>query len=92
MLWGVGDAVRPPPPLLWCRTSLLVAIVPDESLLNHLATAATANTTYTHTLQRVVPAEVARQVAQRWQGLVKLPRDVLATLNDYLTGALPAAT
>ncbi|KAI8472825.1 MAG: mitochondrial small ribosomal subunit Rsm22-domain-containing protein, partial [Monoraphidium minutum] len=32
---------------------------------------------------RVVPAEVARQVAQRWQGLVRLPRDVLEALTSY---------
>ena len=36
--------------------------------------------------QRVVPAEVARQVASRWQGLVKLPADIVATLTAYFAG------
>ncbi|GBF95535.1 hypothetical protein Rsub_08516 [Raphidocelis subcapitata] len=32
---------------------------------------------------RIVPAEVARQVAQRWQGLARLPRDVVAELTAF---------
>jgi hypothetical protein len=40
--------------------------------------------------QRVVPAEVARQVAQRWQGLVRLPRDVVGALTTYFARERPA--